>query len=188
MDLANCTLKIYILLDFFASVQCLCKRKNPATNPLLNLLETLYCATTHVAPCCDLCFARPMLRLCATHVATLRDSCCDFARLMLRLCATHIATLHDSCCDIARPMLRLCATHVETLRDSCCDFARLKLRLCTTHVATLRDPCCDFVGLMLRLCMTQIDYVATLHDPSCDFVRLKRDDKISVESPFRLPT
>ena len=33
-----------------------------------------------------------MLRLFATHLATLRDTCCNFARLMLRLFATHFAT------------------------------------------------------------------------------------------------
>ena len=114
-------------------------------------------------------FARPKLRLCATHVATLRDPCCDFSRPMLRLCATHVATLRDPCCDFARPMLRLCATHVATMRDPCCDFSRPMLRLCATHVATLSDPYCDFARPMLRLCGT---HVANLRDPFLAMLRL----------------
>ena len=42
--------------------------------------------------------ARPMLRLCAS---------------MLRLCPTHVATLRDPCCDFVRPMLRLCTTQAS---------------------------------------------------------------------------
>ena len=37
----------------------------------------------------------------------------QFARLILRLCATHIATLRDACCDFVRPMLRLCETQAS---------------------------------------------------------------------------
>ena len=61
------------------------------------------------------------------------DPCCDFARPMLRLCAMHVAaTLLDPCCDFALPklaILRFCATHVATLRDPnwlCCNFLLLK--------------------------------------------------------------
>ena len=124
-----------------------------------------------------------MLRLCATHVATL---CVSFA------------TLRDPFCDFARPILQLCATHVPTLRDSCCGSGwgqelmlrplRLimdMLRLCATetrYVAPLCDPnelYCDFARPkqdMLRICATQISYVMTLRDPNwlfCDFVRRK---------------
>ena len=70
---------------------------------------------------------------------------------MLRLCATHVVTLRYPCCDFARPMLRLSATHVATLRDPCCDFARPIF----SHVAALRDPCCGFARPMLRFCATQ---------------------------------
>ena len=39
-----------------------------------------------------------MLRLCAS---------------MLRLCPTHVATLRDPCCDFVRPMFRLCTTQAS---------------------------------------------------------------------------
>ena len=78
-----------------ASVYRLCKQKNSITKALCK-------------PFCD--FARRMLILCATHVATLCDQCWDFARPMLRLCATqiiHVATLCDPFCDFARPKLAM---------------------------------------------------------------------------------
>ena len=108
-----------------------------------------------------------MLRLCATHIANLRDPCCDFARRMLRLCATHLATLRDPCCYFARRMLRLCAAHVATFRDPCCGFMRPMLPVCATHFASLRDPRCECALPILAMwpfCKT---------DQYCEFARLK---------------
>ena len=86
---------------------------------------------------------------------------------MLRVCATHAATLRHSCCDFARPMVRLYATqisYVATLRDPCCDFARPRSDMLWFTRPKLA---------LLRLCMTQVGYVATLRDPCCNFVRPK---------------
>ena len=95
--------------------------------PMLRLMFRATRFASLCNPCCD--FSRPMLRVCAPHVATSRDACCDFARSMLRV----------PCCDFPRRMLRFCATHVANLRDA-------------THVETLRDQ----FSAKLLLCATQV--------------------------------
>ena len=52
-----------------------------------------------------LSFARPMLRP---------------ARPMLPLCATHFATLRDESCDLARPILRICAIQISYVETFVC--------------------------------------------------------------------
>ena len=60
----------------------------------------------------------------------LRDLiCCNFERLMFRLCATHVAILRDSFHEFTRHFF----SYVATLRDPCWDIALIMLRLCTTQ-------------------------------------------------------
>ena len=112
-----------------------------------------------------------MLRLCATHVATLRNLCCDFARpklTMLRLYANHVATLYDSWFDRVRLMIQPCSTHGSTLFDPWFDPVWPMIRpwslfiwpcsthdsSCSTHDSTLFDPWSDPVRLMVPPCST----------------------------------
>ena len=102
VGLACCIIKLHIYWNILqsASVLRLCEQKEQTKIPS-------NCSKHFIMrdSCCD--FARPMLPLMfrATHAATnvSRDSFCDFARLILRLCATHVATLRD----VFLAMLRL---------------------------------------------------------------------------------
>ena len=119
-------------------------------------------------------------------------SCCNFALPMLRLifCETHVATLRNLCCDFARPMLRLCATHVATLCDPCCDFARHKLPLCATRVANLRDPCCEFKRSMFATIVPLgkdklIDHTRNKMKPAIHLLEMSKKDLFHLRNQSR---
>ena len=78
-------------------------------------------------------------RLCATHVAILRDPCCDFARPMLRL---NVATLRDP---------KLEREHGALVAKQVAGFVRVALFLISKINCKLEPRCSFEIGVVFKL-------------------------------------